>query len=152
MVNLNRLVEKIRRWNNGQSWKKPRQESQNLRDRPSGSDFVRYFTHGRYQNGAVEAVRVEEVDHQAYGAAHGLAVEETGEVAEFRVLLFNGIEEGEAIVCGEVYVGDEGFEAVGLAVALEVECETREGVLCEEDWGSLEGPGDVVAVAVDHED
>lgn len=37
-------------------------------------------------------------------------------------------------------------------MALEVERETGEGVLGEEDRSGLEGPGDVVAVAVDHED
>lgn len=49
-------------------------------------------------------------------------------------------------------VGDEGPEAVGLAVAFEVESEAGETLLGEENWGGLEGPADVVAVAVDHED
>lgn len=149
MVNFHRLVQKIRRGNNGQSRKKPRQKSQDLRDRPFRSNIVRDFTHRGNQNGAVEPFRVEEVDHEAYGTSHGFAVEETREV---RVLLFDGIEEWEAILCGEVYVGDECFEAVGLAVTLEIERETGEGVLGEEDRSGLEGPGDVVAVAVDHED
>lgn len=84
-------------------------------------------------------------------AAHGLAVEEAGQAVEAREVL-NGGEEGEAILHGEVDVGDEGFEAAGVAVALEVEGEASETHLGEEDWGGLEGPGDVVAVAVDHED
>jgi len=92
------------------------------------------------------------VDEEADGGAHGLAEEERGEVLELGVLLFDGVEEGEAIVCDEVYGGDEGFEAFGVAVALEVDGEAGESRLGQEDGGRLEGPGDVVAVAVDHED
>jgi len=71
---------------------------------------------------------------------------------ELGVLLFDGVEEGEAIVCDQVHGGDEGFEAFGVAVALEVHGEAGEPRLGQEDGSRLEGPGDVVAVAVDHED
>ncbi|KAK9922087.1 hypothetical protein M0R45_030568 [Rubus argutus] len=47
----------------------------------------------------------------------------------------------------EVDVGDEGSEAVGLAVGLGVESEAGKAVLGEEDWGGLEGPVDIVAIA-----
>ncbi|CAL9004443.1 unnamed protein product, partial [Prunus brigantina] len=43
-------------------------------------------------------------------------------------------------------------QAVGLAVTFEVESEAGETLLGEENWGGLEGPADVVAVAVDHEE
>lgn len=66
--------------------------------------------------------------------------------------LFDEIEEKDAVLDDEVDVGDEGSEAVGSAVGFEVESEAGEAVLGEEDWGGLEGPADVVAVAVDHED
>ncbi|PQQ21631.1 hypothetical protein Pyn_15074 [Prunus yedoensis var. nudiflora] len=49
-------------------------------------------------------------------------------------------------------VGDEGPEAVGLTVAFEVESESGETMLGEVNWGGLEGPADVVAIVMDHED
>lgn len=52
----------------------------------------------------------------------------------------------------EVHGGDVGADAVGSAVAFDVESEASEAVLGEEDGGGLERPADVVAVAVDHED
>lgn len=52
----------------------------------------------------------------------------------------------------EIDAGDEGLETLRSAVALEVEREAGEAHLGEEDGGGLEGPADVVAVAVDHED
>lgn len=67
-------------------------------------------------------------------------------------VLFDEIEEKDAVLDDEVDIGDEGSEAVGLTVGFEVESEAGEAVLGEEDWGGLEGPADVVAVAVDHED
>lgn len=67
-------------------------------------------------------------------------------------VLFDEIEEKDAVLDDEVDVGDEGSEAVGSAVGFEVESEAGEAVLGEEDWGGLERPADVVAVAVDHED
>ncbi|KAG2402585.1 uncharacterized protein HKW66_Vig0237820 [Vigna angularis] len=54
-----------------------------------------------------EGFRGEEVNEEADGGAHGLAEEKRGEVLELGVLLFDRVEEGEAIVCDEVYGGDE---------------------------------------------
>lgn len=94
-----------------------------MRDWPFGSHVVGDFAHRGHQNGTLEGLRfgfrfgVDEVDEEGDCGAHGLAVEEGREV---RVLGSDGIEEGEAIVCGEVYVRDVGFEALGVAVALEV--------------------------------
>lgn len=62
------------------------------------------------------------------------------------------VEEGEAVLDEEIDAGDEGFETFGSAVGFEVESEAGEAVLGEEDRRGLEGPADVVAVAVDHED
>lgn len=51
-----------------------------------------------------------------------------------------------------VDIRDEGFETFGSAMAFEVESEAGETHLGEEDGSGLEGPADVVAVAMDHED
>lgn len=91
------------------------------------------------------------MDEEADRAAHGLAVEETRKSLKFRVLL-DGSEEGEAILDDEIDVRNEGFEALRSAMAFEVESETGETHLSEEDCSGLECPADVVAVTVDHED
>lgn len=67
-------------------------------------------------------------------------------------VLFDGFEEGEAILYNKVHARDEGLEALGTAMALKVKSKASETHLGKEDRGGLEGPGDVVAVAVDHED
>ncbi|WVY90167.1 hypothetical protein V8G54_035681 [Vigna mungo] len=72
-----------------------------------------------------EGFQGEEVDEEADGGAHGLVEEKIGEVLELGVLLFDRVEEGEEVVRTLIGRGR---------------------------WGHLEGPGDVVAVAVDHED
>lgn len=151
MIYFHGLVQEIRGRNNRQSGEKSRQKSKNLRNRPSGSDLVGDFAHGCDQYRAVEPFRIGEVDEKADRTAHGLAVEETRQALKVGVLL-DGSEEGEAVVDDKIDVRDEGPEALGSAMALEVESETSETHLSEEDWSGLEGPADVVAVTVDHED
>lgn len=67
-------------------------------------------------------------------------------------LFLDRIQERNEVVDDEVHGGDVGADAVGSAVAFDVESEAGEAVLGEEDGGGLERPADVVAVAVDHED
>lgn len=52
----------------------------------------------------------------------------------------------------EIDVWDEGWGAFRVAVTFDVESETSEAVLGEEDGGGLKSPADVVAIAVDHTD
>lgn len=91
------------------------------------------------------------MDQKAEGAAHRFAEEEAREALQPGGLP-DGAEVGEAVAGDGVDVGNEGAEALGAAVAREVEGEAGEPVLGEEDGGGLEGPADVVAVAVDHTD
>lgn len=91
------------------------------------------------------------MEEEANRAAHRLAKEERREGVELRVL-FDGIEEGKAVLDDKIDAGYESLEAVGSAMALEVESEAGETLLGKKDGSGLEGPRDVVAVAVDHED
>lgn len=52
----------------------------------------------------------------------------------------------------EIDVWYEGLDAFRVAVTFEVESETSEAVLGEEDGSGLKGPADAVAIAVDHTD
>lgn len=65
---------------------------------------------------------------------------------------FEEIEEGETIVNDRVNIGNEGLETLGSAMAFDVKSKTGETHLSEEDGSGLEGPADVVAIAMDHED
>lgn len=91
------------------------------------------------------------MNQKANRAAHGFSVEERRKMLKFGIL-FDEIEQGEAILDDEIDVGDEGFETARSAVAFEVESEAGEALLGEEDGGGLESPADVVSIAVDHED
>lgn len=91
------------------------------------------------------------MNQEANRAAHGLAVEERGQALKLGVL-FDKIEEAEAVVDYRVNIGDESLEALGSAMAFEVKGEASEAGSGEEDGGGLESPADVVAVAMDHED
>lgn len=153
-LDLYRLVDEVGRGDDGQRGRQPGNEGQDLRNGPPGADAVGDLAHGGDEDGAAPAslgAAVAEVDQEAEGAAHGLAVEEAGEAAELRGAA-DGVEVGEAVVGDGGEVGEEGAEAGGTAVAGEVEGAAGEAVAGEEDGGGLEGPADVVAVAVDHAD
>lgn len=65
---------------------------------------------------------------------------------------YSGAEEVDAIVYNSAEIGDEGADARGAAVTWEIEGEAGEAEAGEVDGGVLEGPADVVAVPVYHED
>lgn len=92
------------------------------------------------------------MDQERDRASHRFSEEEPRQVSVVRVLLLDGVDEGDDVGDDEVHGGDVGADAVGSAVAFDVESEAGEAVLGEEDGCGLERPADVVAVAVDHED
>lgn len=65
---------------------------------------------------------------------------------------FEEIEEGETIVNDRVNIGNESLETLRSAMAFKVKSKTSETHLSKEDGSGLEGPADVVAIAMDHED
>lgn len=149
---LDGLLDEVGGGHDGGRGREPRDEGEDLRQRPRRADPVGDPAHGRDEDGPRPLLgRRAEVDEQADGAAHGLPEEEAGQA---RVLLPrpDGAEEGEDVGDGGVEVGNEGAEAVGAAVAREVGGEAGEPGPREEDRRGLERPADVVAVAVDHED
>lgn len=80
LLHLHRLVHEVRGGHNGQAGKESGHERQNLRNWPPGFHLIRNFTHGCHQNRTLKSFRLREVDQKANGAAHGLAVEKTGDV------------------------------------------------------------------------
>ncbi len=52
----------------------------------------------------------------------------------------------------KINIGYESPETLRLAMAFQVKSKAGKTLLGKEDWGGLEGPADVVAVAVDHAD
>lgn len=91
------------------------------------------------------------MDQEANRTSHRLAVEEGRQAMELRVL-FDGIEEGKAILDDKINAGYESPKTVGSAMAFEVESEAGETLLGKKDGGGLESPTDVVSIAMDHED
>lgn len=149
---LDGLLDEVGGGHDGERGREPRDEGEDLRQRPWRADPVGDPAHGRHEHGArpLPGGRAE-VDEQADRAAHGLPEQEAG---QRRVLLplLNGAEESEEVGDGGLERGDEGAEAVGAAVAREVGGEAGEAGAGQEDGRGLERPADVVAVAVDHED
>lgn len=65
------------------------------------------------------------MDEKADGAAHGLAVEKTGQPLKLAGFL-DGSEEGEAVLDDEIDGWNEGPEALRSAMTLEIESEASE--------------------------
>ncbi|KAG9452705.1 hypothetical protein H6P81_005609 [Aristolochia fimbriata] len=91
------------------------------------------------------------MDEKTYGPAHRFSVKERRQSGEIG-FVFDGVEEGNAVLDDKIEVGDEGSEALGKAMSLEIERDGSEAHLSEKDGSGLEGPADVVPIAVDHTD
>jgi hypothetical protein len=149
---LDGLLDEVGGGHDGGRGREPRDEGEDLRQRPRRADPVGDPAHGRDEHGPRPLLRRRaQVDEQADGPAHGLPEEEAGQARILRPRP-DGAEEGEEVGDGGVEVGHEGAETVGTAVAREVGGEAGEPEAREEDRRGLERPADVVAVAVDHED
>lgn len=60
------------------------------------------------------------MDQETNRAAQWLSGQEFGEILELGVLGSDEFEEIETVIDDEIDIGDEGFEAVGLAMAFEI--------------------------------
>lgn len=98
------------------------------------------------------------MDQEAEGTAHGFTIQEAAAAAStivivtgIGILFDDGAEVGYAVFNHGIEIWNEGLEPLRSAMAGEIEGEAGEAVLGQEDGGGLEGPADVVAIAMDHE-
>lgn len=170
LLDSDRFLDEIGGGHDGEGGQQLGDESEDVRDRPWRPDAVGDLAHGSSKNSTIE-LQVEwsvmlllemEMDEEADGAAHGLTIQEALGIGMMIVVIVknkrggggggdDGVEVGDAIMDDGVEMRDEGLEAVGSAVSRQIEGVAGKAVLGQEDRGGLEGPTDVVAVAMNHE-
>ncbi|KAJ0983710.1 hypothetical protein J5N97_011965 [Dioscorea zingiberensis] len=113
LLDLDRLVHQVSGGDDRQRGQKFGDEGEDLGDGPSRPDVIGDLAHGGGQDGPVPpSGQVAKVDEEADGAAHGLAIEEAGEVSVFGATP-DGVEVRDAVLDDGVNVGDESAEALG---------------------------------------
>lgn len=88
---------------------------------------------------------------EADTTTQGFTKEEEREAMEVGLLLF-GFEESKEVLSDDFKIRDESFEARRSAMAFDIHGESCKSKGREADSSVLEGPTDIVGVAMDHTD